>query len=62
MTKRELIVLREQSYKPPPEQRCETCRHFNVLGDNCLAIEIRGHLVLFQSHSGGWCQLWTAKA
>jgi hypothetical protein len=27
MTRTELLTIRDQTYRPPPERRCETCRH-----------------------------------
>ncbi len=26
----ELALIRERTYKPPPEKRCETCKHWQT--------------------------------
>ena len=58
MTKRQLIILRAETYKGPQQMRCETCQHASRYGNNCLAIEIRGQVVPMETHPGGTCDLW----
>ena len=60
MTKTALIELRRSSYKAPdlPQPRCETCEHHSTGGNHCLAIEIRGRIMVFKVHPLGVCDLW----
>ena len=62
MTKKQLIVLRQESYTPPPEVRCENCKHANYFKDSCLAIRIRNSHVVFFIHPAGCCDLFEQKA
>ena len=67
MTKKELIQVRESTYKPPtrPPKRCETCRFFYWNYGNtgasfgkCHVVESRGQLVQKEVHIMGVCALW----
>lgn len=58
MTKRELIQVRESTYKPPPDRRCENCQHYWHYSGSCQAIEVRGKIVLFPVHKAGICDLF----
>lgn len=60
-TKQELMVIRQTSYKPPPERACATCEHINYFKDNCLAIDIRGVRQHFGVSPAGVCDLWEEK-
>lgn len=64
-TKRELIQVRQTTYKPPPDgKRCETCEHWWDSGHNdgnCRAIMVRDAVVWFVVHAFGVCDLWEAK-
>lgn len=61
LKKQELVVLRAATYKPPPEKRCDTCRHIGYFKTNCQAIAIRGVRQRFDVHPGGICDLWEAR-
>lgn len=74
-TKRELIQVRQTTYKPPPPdgKRCETCAFYHTTsahdkGGYCEAVFIRGRLVTMDGkggscpvHAFGLCDLWEAK-
>lgn len=60
-TKKALLVIRKSTYVDPPPMRCETCKHFNQYGPNCLAVEVRGMTAKFPVHAAGFCDLYTAK-
>ena len=61
LTKKALLVIRETTYVPPLQKRCETCKHFNQYGSNCLAVIVRGMMADFQVHVAGCCDLHSAK-
>jgi hypothetical protein len=70
MTKKELVMLREKTYKPPSEtvKRCEQCKHWwptcgstGYTRGSCMAVEIRGEMARFECHAFGVCDLWEEK-
>lgn len=62
MTKKELIIFRDESYKDPPDPRCETCKHYSSYGGHCLAITINNKLAIKKVHLAGCCDLWESKS
>lgn len=58
MTKKQLVTIRNQTYRAPSERRCETCKHYWPYGSHCQAVLVRDRSEKFEVHPAGVCDLW----
>ena len=63
-SKKELLAIRQSSYRLQHIECCETCRHYwQPYGcgygfGRCEAIKLRGQTVVHECHALGTCDLW----
>ncbi len=61
-TKKELVTLRDSSYRVQDVKCCQSCKHISrSLCRKCLAIEVRGKFQLKDVELFGVCDLWEGR-
>jgi hypothetical protein len=68
LTELDLIKIRDESYREPPQKRCSTCRHFWMYAQRfvsvgvCAVAKIEGEAVYKDVNFAGVCDLWESKS